>query len=363
MATQPASNRLPAPPGSRPYTRGSFPTATPERTRRRSHSNHPPASRSHRSADIAGRSVALSADIPTIFDRPLAPHHKLIGRWAASRESPGKRYTRVAARRHIERVFNDAVLEILRPIELTDLRVAVLHSEEDGPPAIAIICESMGQLDLGWVETSDAPIPWRAAAYTALEQTLGRALPIFGYQDLFDEIAIYYWDGETDDEAARQSLIDYHGADAEELDATTLPSEMNARRPEWMIASNAAPPSQLPAGLRNKLDRLHAAHKAMGKLPPERDAWHIDFETAQEYLPGIEECSSLPPLTLVPFDQFARELDDVARSGMEMGFMDVAGVCPLTDADRIADWFASLQLGARLLLAAQDLLQTDPANR
>jgi hypothetical protein len=252
------------------------------------------------------------------------------------------------------------VLEILDPIELADLRIAVLHSEEDGPPAIAIICESMGQLDLGWIETSDAPIPWRAAAYRALEQTLGRALPVFGYQDLFEEIAMYYWDGETDDEAARRCLIDYH--DADDLDEQTLPSTMNARRPDWMVAANAAPPARLPTGLRRKLDRLREAHKALGSLPPERDAWHFDFQVICEYIPGVEECSSLPPLTLVPSEQFARELDDVGRNGMEMGFMDVAGICPLPDADRIGDWFASLQFGARFLLAVQDLIQFDPAN-
>ncbi|MGK0491350.1 MAG: hypothetical protein ACJASD_001570 [Sphingomonas echinoides] len=270
--------------------------------------------------------------------------------------------TRVAARRHIERVFDAAVLDILNPVILADLRVAVLHSEENGPPAIAIICEGLGQLDLGWIETSDAPIPWRAAAYSALEKTLGRALPVFGYQDLFDEIAMYYWDGETDDETARQCLIDYHGADADDLDEQTLPSTMNARRPEWMIAANAAPSAQLPIGLRKQLNRLYKAHEALGRLPSERNAWHFDFQAIYEYIPGIEECSSLPPLTLVPFEQFARELDDVARNGMEMGFMDVAGLCPLPDADRLDDWFASLQIGAQFLLAAQDLIQIDPAS-
>lgn len=311
-------------------------------------------------ADLAGCSVALSRDIPTIFDAPLAPHHKLIGRWVVSRENSAPSYTRVAARRHIERTFDAAVLEVLAPLELVNLRVAVLHSEENGPSAIAIICESMGQLDLGWIETSDAPIAWRAAAYKALEHTLGRTLPVFGYQDLFDEIAMYYWEGATDDEAARQCLIEYHGADEDDLDGMTLPSEMNERRPDWMIAANAAPSARLPAALRLKLADLRKAHKSLGSLTPERNAWHFDFQVASEYLPGIEECASLPPLTLVPFEQFARELDDVGRQGMEMGFMDVAGICPLPAASRIDDWFASLRLGAQFLLAAQALVQFDP---
>ncbi|WP_062346450.1 hypothetical protein [Novosphingobium sp. CCH12-A3] len=320
-----------------------------------------PACVSHRSADLAGRTVAISRDIPAIFDAPLAPHHKVIGRWAATRETSAKLYTRAAARRHIEQAFNATVLEILAPVEMADLRCTVLHSEEDGTPAIAVTCQSLGQIDLGWIETGDAPIPWRAAAYRALEQCLGRVLPIFGYQDLFNEVSMYYWDGEVDDEAARQSLIAYHGMDAADLDEITLPSDMDARRPGWMIEAKAAPSARLPSGLRKSLARFRASHKALGGLPPERHAWHLDAQMIYDYIPEFQECSSLPPLTLVPFEQFARELDDIARGGMEMGFMDVAGLCPLPDADRVDEWFASLRLGVRFLLAAQELIQLDPA--
>ncbi|ALR21473.1 MULTISPECIES: hypothetical protein [Sphingomonadales] len=316
----------------------------------------------HPSADLAGRVVALSGDIPAHFDAPLAPHHKLIGRWAASRETTAKRYTRAEARQRIERVFDKAVLDILGSVEFADFRVVVLHGEEDYPPAIAVICDSMGQLELGWIEDSDAPIPWRAAAYKALDDMLARALPIFGYDDLFDEISMYYWDGATDDETARQWITEYQGVDPEYLDELTLPSNMESRRPEWMIAKNAGASAELPNGLRRKLEELRKAHAALGKLRPERNAWRFDLQIAYEYLPGIEECSTLPPLTLVPVEQFAREVDDVGRHGMEYGFMDIAGFCPLPDSVPVDDWLASLRVGARFLLAAQDLIQLDPAN-
>ena len=201
-------------------------------------------------ADLAGRSVALSPDVPALFDAPLGPHHKLIGRWAASRDISARAYTRVEARRRVEHVFDTAVLDILEPIELADFRVAVLQGGDGDPPAIAMICDSMGQLDLGWIEDSDAPIPWRAALYRTLELMLGRVLPIFGYDDLFESMSMSYWDGAPEDEAARQCLIDYHGVAPEDLDAQALPSAMDARRPEWMIRENAAPPAELPAGLR-----------------------------------------------------------------------------------------------------------------
>ena len=41
--------------------------------------------------------------------------------------------------------------------------------------------------------------------------------------------------------------------------------------------------------------------------------------------------------------------------------MEVAGLCPLRDAHHIDDWFASVRLGAEFLLAAQELIQVDPA--
>ena len=80
------------------------------------------------------------------------------------------------------------------------------------PPALAIVCDTIGQIDLGWIEKTNvlsntlfetiAPVGWRAAAYQALEQTLGTVLPCFGYDDLFEEISAYYWEGTTDDELA-----------------------------------------------------------------------------------------------------------------------------------------------------------------
>lgn len=335
-------------------------TRSPTRPKPRNHSNPLATCDFPHSADLAGRSVKISPDIPVSFDHPLAHHHKLIGHWVAAQGQPARQYSRPEARRCIERAFNAAVLETLNPLALANLRVVVLNGEDQGSPAIALICDSLGQLDLGWIECSDAPIPWRAAAYKALEQTLGSALPIFSYQDLFDEISMYYWEGETDDEGARQCLINYHGADPDDLDEQALPSTMNARKPEWMISANSAPLPQLPAGLRNALRKLRETHDALRGLPEDRNAWHFDSEILYEYVPGIEECSTLPPLTLVPVEFFAAEVDDVGRHGMEYGFMDVAGICPLLHADHITDWFASLQVGTQFLLAAQHLIDLDP---
>jgi hypothetical protein len=339
--------------------------ASPSRFSRR------PASASRPLADLAGRSVALSIDIPAVFDAPLAPHHKMIGRWAAAREESARRYTRHGARQHIERVFETAVVEILKPFDLADLRVVALIGEDNLPPALAVICDSVGQLDLGWIEKSNllsdtlfgnvAPVGWRAAAYKALEETLRVALPVFGYTDLFEEVSAYYWDGETDDASARACLIEYHGADEGVLDDMTLPSEMNARRPDWMTAKSATL-KEMPTDLRRAIARLRDAHKAIKDLGTDGNAWRFDIDLMHAYIPGFEDCSHLPSMTIVPFDQFARELDDVARHGMEQGFFDVSGLCPLTDGDQVDDWFASLKLGAEFLLAAQDLINLDPAN-
>ena len=127
-----------------------------------------------------------------------------------------------------------------------------------------------------------------------------------------------------------------------------------------MIAANAAPLAKLPLDLRKALRELRSAHDALRLLPGDCNAWHFDGQILYEYVPGLEECSTLPPLTLVPVEFFAAEVDDVGRHGMEYGFMDIAGLCPLPDAARVTDWFASLEAGARFLLAAQELIQLDP---
>ncbi|KAK0348931.1 hypothetical protein LTR94_035171, partial [Friedmanniomyces endolithicus] len=91
----------------------------------------------------------------------------------------------------------------------------------------------VGQIDLGWIEKSNvlsntlfgpaAPVGWRAAAYSLLESTLGDVLPVFSYADLFEEVSAYYWDGATDDESARATLIEYHGEDPDVAYEMTLP--------------------------------------------------------------------------------------------------------------------------------------------
>jgi hypothetical protein len=324
---------------------------------------------SPRSAELAGRSVRLSADVPAAFDVPLAPHHKAIGRWVATRADQSARYPRQEARALIERTFEAAVLDELSRVEIADLRVVALQGEGELPPALAVICDSVGALELGWIEKSNvlsstlffnvAPVGWQAAAYAALTSTLYAVLPVFGYEALFEEVSAYYWDGETDDESARRCLIDYHGAEEEDLSGMTLPSEMNARRPEWMIAANAAPLKHMAVALADKIRTLRSAHKALKAFGAERSAWRYEHDVCSEYLPGYEDCSCLPPLTLVPFDQFQRELDDVANHGMQQGFMDVAGLCQLVDAAAVDDWFTSLRLGVDLLRAAQDLIDLD----
>lgn len=373
MATQPLPPGPAAAHKAKPFTRASSPQSRAGRLARPRRFNHPLACTSRPSADLVGRSVGISAEVPAGFDAPLAEHHKMIGRWVVAREGSTARYTRDRSRAHIEHVFSAAVLEILAPFKLADLRVVALAGDSDHPPAIAVICDSVGQIDLGWIEKSNvlsttmfeavAPLGWRATAYKALVETLHSVLPVFSYHDLFDEIAAYYWEGETDDDSARRSQVEWHGADPDEIDEEMLPSAINARRPDWMLAENACALKHLPSTLRARLRRLREAHRAVKAIDPDGSAWRFELDAVNEYLPGFEDCSHLPPLTLVPFDQFARELDDVAQHGMQQGFMDVTGLCALTAPAAIDTWFASLKVGAELLLAAQDLIDFDPSDR
>lgn len=329
-----------------------------------------PAFASRPSADLAGRSVTLSAGVPTHFDAPLAPHHKLIGRWVAATAPTDDDFTRQAARQRIERVFTTAVAEILAPFDLADLRVVALVGDDTLPPALAIICDSVGQIDLGWIEKTNvlantlngpvAPVGWRVAAYQALEQTLGAVLPVFGYLDLIEELSAYHWDGETEDEGARRALVETFGCDPDDTDLV-LPSDVAAQRPDFMTAKKA-PAKDMPPLLRKALCRLRRAHDAVKGGSDAGHAWRFDPNDVIEYFPEREDQSHLPPLTLVPLDHFARELDDVGRFGMEQGFADVTGLCQLRDPSAIDAWLTSLRRGAEFLAAAQDLINLDPAD-
>lgn len=324
-------------------------------------------------ADLAGRSVTISANVPAAFEAPLAAHHRLIGRWVAAREKRAHRYTRRGALERIEKVFDTAVLEILAPLKLADFRVVALAGEGDFPPAVAVICDSIGSLELGWIEKTSvlrhtalgavAPVGWRARAYRTLVEKLKLVLPVFSYVDMFDEFSGRYWDGEETDEAAIRCQIEYFGIDLEDVDQELLPSAINAKRPDFMLEQNAAPLKDLPKELRKRLKRFDVLHKAVLDLGAEGHAWQFDTELFWSYLPDRQDCSYLPPLTLVPFDHFARELDEACQHGMQEGFLDIAGLCPLPNPEKIDDWLASLKLGVEFLCAAQDLIDFDPAHR
>jgi hypothetical protein len=367
MATRPDQPCLPAAKMTKPFTRAS---ARGRQTSNASRSNRRQASGSRPSVDLAGRSVAISGDIPEIFDEPLAPHHKLIGRWVLAKEAEGCRYSRAQARRRIEQAFDKEVLEILAPFELADMRVVVLAGYDEQPPAIVIVCDSLGQIELGWIEEDNvlrntlfkqvAPLGWRAAAYKALGETLSCALPIFGYDDLIEEMAAYYWDGEMEDEGARRAMIEWHCVPEEEIEVERLPSGLAGRRADWMLAKNAAPKKQLPKPLRERISRLGELAKSVRDMGEQGNAWLFNTELIHQYVPGAEEWSYLPPMTLVPADIFGGELDDIAQHGMQLGFMDVAGICTLPDASAVEAWFASFRVGVEFLLAAQELIRLDP---
>lgn len=309
--------------------------------------------------------------MPAEFDPPLAAGHRMLGAWAARQEDGNALYSRAEARRRIEQQFNDAVLAILRPVELADLRAVVLHGYDGDPPAIALICDSIGQIDMGWIEKSNvlsntlfgtvAPVSWRATAYRELAGALPMVLPIFGFDELLDELSLYYWDGEITDEGARHALTTFMGFGPEDIDEMTMPSAITARRPDWMLASNATALKNLPKPLAQRLRSLRAAHAMLKAETWEDSAWSFDGYKIIEYLPHMEDRSMLPSMTLVPFEDFARELDDVAQVGMQEGFMNVAGLCLLSSPDKVDAWFASLKLGVDVLLAAQALIDLDPS--
>lgn len=279
-------------------------------------------------------------------------------------------FTRHEARKHIERTFDRAVLDVVGCVDMLDLRAVVINGTDDHPPALALICDSVGQIELGWIGKSNvlsqtmfgpvAPLGWRAAAYKALTETLPPVLPVFGFEDLMDELSGFYWDGETEDKEAVASLMQWQGHAPEDIDEEMLPSAIRARRPEWMLTENAAPLSKLPKGLRHRIRAVRSAANAVIAQRSAAGAWNYEGDLVIEYLPEYEERSFLAPMTLVCTEAFAREVDDVGRHGMEIGFNDMVGLAVITDAGVIDAWFQSLRVGVEFLRAAQDLIAIDP---
>ncbi|AOR76300.1 hypothetical protein [Novosphingobium resinovorum] len=368
MATRPLLPNQSSATASKRFTRPS----SPRRTTCASPSRLRPASGSRPSGDLAGRSVALAATIPAIFDAPLEPHYRAIGQWVAAQGEAGQCFTRHEARKHIERTFDRAVLDIVGCVDMLDLRAIVINGNDDHPPAIALICDSVGQVELGWIEKCNvlsqtmlgpvAPLGWRAAAYKALTETIPSVLPVFGFEDLMEELSAYYWDGETEDREAIASLMQWQGHALEDIDEEMLPSAIRGRRPEWMLTENAAPLSKLPKGLRSRIRAVRSAADTVIAQRSAAGAWNYESDLAIECLPEYEERAFLAPMTLVCAEAFARELDDVGRHGMEIGFMDVVGMATVTDAADIDAWFQSLKVGVEFMRAAQDLIAIDPTS-
>ena len=138
---------------------------------------------------------------------------------------------------------------------------------------------------------------------------------------------------------------------------------MNARRPDYMLAENADALKDLPRPMAQKIRDLRGACKALGAIGNEGNAWHLDRDDLCAYIPESEDWSWLPSMTLAPFEFFARELDAIGQMGMEQGFTDIAGICPLNDPATVERWFASLKIGTDLLVAAQALIDFDPMKR
>lgn len=331
-------------------------------------SRRQPGCSSRRLGDLAGRAVALSPAVPAGFDAPLSHHHKIIGRWVAQQAPTDQLFGLSEARRFIEQRFRQAVLDIIGVNTLADLRVFVLAGDGAGqPPALAIICDSVGQIDMGWIELTNvlantlkgsvAPVGWRAAAYGALHD-LAAVLPLFGFHEMMEELSGYYWDGEIDDEGARHALVTYRGHDPDDL-GVILPSQIRDKRPDYMLRANADPLKALPPALRAALRRVEAAWNSVRGCKEPGNAWHFDVYQITDYMPEYEDASPLPALTIVPFDVFAEELDNIGQPGMEYGFHNVCGLCPLTGPDVLDHWFASLRHGAELIAAVQDLVDLD----
>ena len=313
------------------------------------------------SVRIAGGAIRLSPDVPTRFGNPVGQHHVTIGKWARDRLVSAGPITENGFKHLVEQTFADAVGEILAPVELCDLHTMVLlNSENDKQAALVLANKSQGQIDLGWIETDeDAPLEWRCAAYSALVTNLQPIIPSISFDDMFEHLSMLYWDGETQDGPAREVLENFYGHDEEELEGMAMPSQVIAKIPAWMKDyAGDTPARPLHPQLAKILSDLKKASARLKRAQKKADPFEFsDMEDLCSFAPWYEESYSLPPTTVVPFEIFAAEIDDVARGGMEQGFLDAIGIYHLDPAapELVGRWLETLRAGVAVIEIIQRL--------
>lgn len=306
----------------------------------------------------------LSPAIPTRFGNPVGKHHVIIGNWAKEMLASAGPVSESGFKHLIEATFAKVVGDILAPIKLCDLHVMVLlHSEEDEKPAIIIANKSQGQVDLGWIETAEnAPMEWRCAAYRALVSNIHPIIPMITFDDMFEHLSMLYWDGSTEDHEAREALIHDHGHDEEDLEGMTMPSDVKAKAPAWMDDyAGEAPARPFHPELAKLFRDLRKARRRFDKAQAKANPFAFDFDDLCSYAPWYEESYCLPPMTVVPFDIFAEEIDDCARGGMEQGFLDVCGLYLIDPASpQIDKWLETLRASVAVIDCIQRLTAWEP---
>lgn len=330
------------------------------------------SSLSPRLADLAGRAIKISPAVPVGFYNALSPAQRRIGLCLPSDDLPP--LTQLQASSWIDKQFDALIQPLLAPVRFLGYDISVratacnFDNKDAAPKAACIISTNgVGFLDFRWIADPDAPVSWARIAYKAIRDHLPLVAPCHTYDDFMEAMACYHWGGELDDEKAKEEIQLYWNDNGEgeeiDFDDHLLPSQLEARRPDWMIIDKDHPLPErkaLPPLLRQALINIkRTARTVRRSIHSEKSAWHFDHEEACQYVPEIDEAAHYPPLLLIPEEPFIAEADDLYRLGWEVGFMDVTGVMEITDKPDFDVFLASFKAGIDLLLAIQTLLDLD----
>ena len=291
--------------------------------------------------------------MPTTIGTSIGHHVKIFGRWVCDRYAgPLQPILEQDVPAYIAQKFTNALYQRRPPSELLPIEFFVQSDSYLGKPLLTFHIGAGGPVlfDLAWIENNEAVnLVERQAAYAAVTKAMMRAFHAMDYDSMIEHLSMYLWDGETDDDAAFESIIYNYG---EEPEDPILPSHVAAKIPDFMKPVRKK--TRLTPQLAKLIADLEAATDAI--KPSDGENGTISLS---DYLYNTEEfmdCATEPPLCLLPLEIFQQELDQVYQHAMENGVMSVITAFPASTSDEIDRAVAAFHLYQKVIEAAEAIL-------
>lgn len=317
--------------------------------------------------------MTLSRAIPTsIGPNPINPARHLMAEALISRRAhrpsfnhPG---TLADAARAIDAELIAEIDAILSPLpeDSWSLSVSLLPDPTEAKVGALIALHDAYRASPDWLSDPAIADDVKSEIWALLGRAMPILLPVGCFDDLVEEISGYWWQGELDDDAAREAIAEMRGEELGPDDDFFLPSKFLAAQPQWTLFEpwprpNDAPTPALPDFVAGPAAQVLKAMKPFRNASANRAAWISDFDITTDVAPEYGDAVSTPPIFLVPdIPVFNEALNDIGECAMQTSFWNVCGAAIMTSPKDIQTWLKSLAAGVPLLVALDGLLRATP---